>query len=391
MDFNFSEETELFRKKIRQFVQEDVESVAMQIEEEDKIPEGIYKKSQELGLFGLNIPKEYGGHGLNMVDKCAIYEELGQTHNGFTTLVCAHTGIGTSGIVQLGNDEQKKKYLPKLASGEWIGAFCLTEPEAGSNATNLSTTAVKKDDKYIINGMKHYITNGPIANVYTVMAITDPERGAKGITSFIVEKDTPGFRIGKIDDKMGMRGTYTSELIFENVEVPEENVLGEVNQGYVNALKILSTGRAGLAARNLGSSEKLLNHCLNYVLEREQFGKPLFDQQVIQHKLADMAVEIEALRALTYRTAWQADQGNKVIKEAAIAKLFGSEVYGRIADTAVQIHGGKGYMKEYPIERYYRDARIARIYEGTSEIQRNIIASQLQKEVKQNEKVGGKR
>ncbi|WP_087972039.1 acyl-CoA dehydrogenase family protein [Oceanobacillus rekensis] len=380
MDFNFSQEIETFRKKVRRFVQEDVESVAMQIEEENKISEDIYKKSQELGLFGLNIPKEYGGHGLNMVDKCAIYEELGQTHNGFTTLICAHTGIGTSGIVQLGNEEQKKKYLPKMASGEWIGAFCLTEPEAGSNATNLSTTAVKEGSKYILNGMKHYITNGPIASVYTVMAVTDPEKGAKGITSFIVEKDTPGFRVGEIDDKMGMRGTYTSELIFENVEVPEENVLGEENQGYVNALKILSTGRAGLAARNLGSSEKLLEHCLDYVFEREQFGKPLFDQQIIQHKLADMTIEIEALRALTYRTAWQADQGDKVIKDAAIAKVYGSEVYGRVADAAVQIFGGKGYMKRYPIERYYRDARIARIYEGTSEIQRNIIASQLKKE-----------
>ena len=383
MDFSFSEEIELLRKKVRKFVQEDVESVAMQIEKEDKIPEDIYKKSQELGLFGLNIPKEYGGYGLNMVDKCVIYEELGQTHNGFTTLVCAHTGIGSSGIVQLGNKEQKQKYLPKMASGEWIGAFCLTEPEAGSNATNLSTTAVKKGNKYIINGMKHYITNGPIASVYTVMAVTDPEKGAKGISSFIVERDTPGFRIGNIDDKMGMRGTYTSELIFENVEVPEENLLGEENQGYVNALKILSTGRAGLAARNLGSSVKLLKYCLDYVFEREQFGKPLFEQQVIQHKLADMTVEIEALRSLTYRTAWQADQGNKVIKEAAIAKLYGSEVYGRIADTAVQIFGGKGYMKQYPIERYFRDARIARIYEGTSEIQRNIIASQLKKESKQ--------
>ncbi|PTL37763.1 acyl-CoA dehydrogenase family protein [Alkalicoccus saliphilus] len=380
MDFNSNPEIEEFRKEVRKFVQEEVEGAAMQIEKEDKIPDYIYKRSQELGLFGLNIPKEYGGHGLNMVDKCTIYEELGQTHNGFTTLIAAHTGIGTSGIVELGNEQQKKKYLPKMASGEWIGAFCLTEPEAGSNATNLKTTAQKKGDKYIINGMKHYITNGPIAGVYTVMAVTDPEKGAKGISSFIVERDTPGFRVGNIDDKMGMRGTYTSELIFDNVEVPEENLLGEENQGYVNALKVLSTGRAGLAARNLGSSVKLLDHCLDYVFTREQFGKPLFDQQVIQHKLADMTVEIEALRALTYRTAWQADQGKKVIKEASVVKLYGSEVYGRIADTAVQIFGGKGYMKEYPIERYYRDARIARIYEGTSEIQRNIIAAQLKKE-----------
>lgn len=384
MDFNSNPELEDFRKEVRKFVQEEVESVAMQIEEENDIPQHIYEKSQEMGLFGLNIPKEYGGHGLNMVDKCTIYEELGQTHNGFTTLIAAHTGIGSAGIVAMGNESQKKKYLPKMAKGEWIGAFCLTEPEAGSNATNLKTTAVKKGDKYVINGLKHYITNGPIASVYTVMAVTDPEKGPKGITSFIVERDTPGFRVGKIDNKMGMRGTNTSELIFEDVEVPEENVLGEKNQGYVNALRILSTGRAGLAARNLGSSEKLLEHCLDHVFEREQFGKPLFDQQVIQHKLADMAVEIEALRALTYRTAWLADQGEKVIKEASVVKLFGSEVYGRIADSAVQIFAGRGYMKQYPIERYFRDARIARIYEGTSEIQRNIIATQLKKDRQAN-------
>ncbi|WP_059103495.1 acyl-CoA dehydrogenase family protein [Shouchella shacheensis] len=390
MDFNFSEDIELLREGVRKFVKEEVENAAMEIEETNEIPERIQEMTKEMGLFGLSIPEEYGGLGLDMVGKCAIYEELGKTHNGYTTLVGAHTGIGSVGIVELGTEEQKQKYLPKMATGEWIGAFALTEPSAGSNAANVKTTAVKKGDNYIINGSKHYITNGLDGHVFTVMAVTDPEKGAKGITSFIVEKGFPGFRVGAIEEKMGLRGSHSVELFFEDMEVPKENVLGEEGQGYINALKILANGRAGLAARNLGSCERLLEHCMDYVFEREQFGKPIFEQQVIQHKLADMAMEIEALRALTFRVAWMTDQNKQIIKEAAIAKLYGSEVYNRVADVAVQIHGGLGYMKEYPIERYYRDARITKIYEGTSEIQRNIIASQLEKEAKKAGKAGVK-
>lgn len=380
MDFRLPEEIQMLQSTVRDFVYNVVDPRAQEIEEKDEVPQEILQQCRELGLFGLSIPEEYGGLGLNMVGKVAIYEELGKTINGFTTIIGAHTGIGTVGIVEMGTEEQKNRYLPRMASGEWIGAFALTEPSAGSNAANLKTQAVRKGDRYILNGSKHYITNGNIAHVFTVMASTDPSKGARGITSFIVEKDFPGFRIGKVEKKMGLHGSHTVELIFEDCEVPAENVLGEEGSGYINALKILANGRAGLAARNLGSCEKLLELSVDYAMQRVQFGKPIFEQQIIQHYLAEMAMQIEALRSFTYRVAWMIDQGEQVIKEAAMLKLMGSEVYNQVADKAVQIHGGLGYMADYPIERYYRDARITKIYEGTSEIQKNIIASQLKKE-----------
>ncbi len=380
MDFQFNEDIQALKKGVGKFVQEEVEPVAMQIEEENEIPEHIIEMTKELGVFGISIPEEYGGLGLDMVGKCAIYEELGKTHNGYTTLVGAHTGIGTVGIVELGTEEQKQKYLPKMATGEWIGAFALTEPSAGSNAANLKTTAVKKGDKYILNGSKHYITNALDAHVFTVMAVTDSTKGAKGITSFIVEKDFSGFKIGKVEEKMGLRGSHSAEIFFEDMEVPEENVLGEEGMGYINALKILANGRTGLAARNLGSCVKLLEHSIDYSMEREQFGKPIYEQQAVQHMMADMSTEIETLRATTYRVAWMTDNGKRVVKDAAIAKYYASEVYNRVADLAVQVHGGIGYIKEYPIERYYRDARITKIYEGTTQIQKNIIASELKRQ-----------
>lgn len=380
MNFEFSDDILALKKVVNKFIQEEVEAVAMQIEQEDRIPDHIMELTKEMGLFGLSIPEEYGGLGLDMVGKCAIFEEIGKTHNGYTTLVGAHAGIGSVGIVELGNEAQKQKYLPKMASGEWIGAFALTEPSAGSNAANLKTTAVRKGDKYIINGSKHYITNAVEGHIFTVMAVTDPTKGAKGITSFIVEKDFPGFQVGKVEEKMGLRGSHSAELFFEDMEVPVENVLGEEGMGYVNALKILTNGRAGLAARNLGSCVKLLDHSMQYALEREQFGKPIFEMQAVQHMLADMATEIETLRSLTYRVAWMADQGQRILKEAAVAKYYGSEVYNRVADLAVQVHGGIGYIKEYPIERYFRDARITKIYEGTSQIQKNIIAAELKRQ-----------
>ncbi|MEK3800367.1 acyl-CoA dehydrogenase family protein [Peribacillus sp. FSL H8-0477] len=380
MDFKVDAELEEMRKNIRHFIDHTVDPLGDQIEREDDIPEHIMKMSKEIGLFGLSIPEEYGGLGIGMVGKCVMYEEIGRTHNGYTTVIGCHTGIGSVGIVEMGTEAQKQKYLPRMATGEWTGAFALTEPSAGSNATALKTTAVKKGDKYIINGSKHYITNAPIADVFTVMAITDQTKGAKGITSFIVEKGTKGLIIGKTEEKMGLRGSHSSEVFFEDCEVPVVNVLGVEGQGYVNALKILANGRAGLAARNLGSSQKLLELSLKYAHERVQFGKPIVEQQIIQHYLAEMALDIEALRSMTYRVAWMVDEGMNVIKEAAMIKLLGSEIYNRIADKAVQIHGGLGYIKEYPIERYYRDARITKIYEGTSEIQKNIIAGQLMKQ-----------
>ncbi|MDQ0884492.1 acyl-CoA dehydrogenase family protein [Peribacillus sp. V2I11] len=382
MDFRINEEIEVMKRSIRDFVQTEVEAVAMQIEEEDKIPARIIEMSKELGLFGLSIPEEYGGLGIGMVGKCALYEEIGATHNGYTTLIGAHTGIGTVGIVEMGNEAQKQKYLSDMAAGERIGAFALTEPSAGSNATNLKTTAVKKGDRYILNGTKHYITNATEADVFTIMAVTDPSKGAKGITSFIVEKDFPGFQIGTVEKKMGLKGSHSAEVILEDCEVPVENVLGVEGQGYVNALKILTNGRAGLAARNLGSCQKLLDMSAEFAQQRVQFNVPIIEHQAVAHMLAEMAMEIEALRSFTYRVAWMVDEGMKVIKEAAMLKLFGSEVYNRVADKAVQVHGGIGYIADYPIERFFRDARITRIYEGTSEIQKNIIAGQLKQQYK---------
>lgn len=380
MNFKLDEDIQFLKRNVRDFVQNEVEKVAMQIEEENKIPEHIVEMSKEMGLFGLSIPEEYGGLGIGMVGKCALYEEIGATHNGYTTLIGAHTGIGTVGIVEMGNEEQKKKYLPDMAAGNRIGAFALTEPSAGSNATNLKTTAVKKGDKYILNGTKHYITNATEADVFTVMAVTDPSKGAKGITSFIIEKDFPGFHVGAVEKKMGLRGSHSAEIIMEDCEVPVENVLSAEGQGYVNALRILTNGRAGLAARNLGSCQKLLDLSAVYAKERVQFQVPIIEHQAVAHMLAEIAVDIEALRSFTYRVAWMVDEGQKIIKEAAMLKLFGSEVYNRVADKALQIHGGIGYISDYPIERFYRDARITRIYEGTSEIQKNIIAGQLNKE-----------
>ncbi|PWA09216.1 acyl-CoA dehydrogenase [Pueribacillus theae] len=379
MDFQLDEELLALKQTVKDFVYNTVDPRADEMEKKDYVPKEIMDMSKEMGLFGLSIPAEYGGLGIGMVGKVAIYEELGKTINGYTTLIGGHTGIGTVGIVEMGNEEQKQKYLPKLASGEYIGAFALTEPSAGSNASNIKTTAVRKGDKYILNGSKHYITNGNIADVFTVMAVTDPSKGAKGITSFIVEKDFPGFMVGNVEQKMGLHASQSVELFFEDCEVPVENVLGEEGQGYVNALKILANGRAGLAARNLGSCVKLMELTLKHAMEREQFGKPIFEQQVIQHYFAEMDLDIETLRSMTYRVAWMVDQKMNVIKEAAMVKLLGSEVYCRIADQAVQIHGGIGYMSDYPIERYYRDARITKIYEGTSEIQKNIIAAQIKK------------
>ncbi len=382
MEQVLTKDIQQLKQGIRDFIENEVEPHASLIEETDEIPQDILGKSKEMGLFALSIPEEYGGLGIGMVGKCAVLEEVGRTINGYTTVIGGHTGIGSVGIVDLATEEQKQKYLPKMASGEYIGAFALTEPSAGSHAFNLKTTAVKKGDRYILNGSKCYITNAGLADVFTVMAVTDPSKGPKGITSFIVEKNFPGFILGNKEKKMGLHGSHTYEIFFEDCEVPEENVLGEVGQGYVNALKILANGRAAMAARNLGSADKLLDMSLDYAHMRIQFGKPIFEQQIIQHYLAEMATEIEALRALTYHVASLVDQGKNVIKEAAMVKLLGSETYNRVADKAVQIHGGMGYISEYPIERYYRDARITRIYEGTSEIQKNIIAAQLHRKYK---------
>ncbi|MCO0598773.1 acyl-CoA dehydrogenase family protein [Peribacillus butanolivorans] len=378
MTITLTKEMLQMKNMIRNFVEKEVEPYAQQIEEEDAIPQHLVEKSKELGLFGISIPEQYGGIGLNAVVKATVLEQLGRTHNGFVSLISAHTGIGSTGLVKLASEHLKNKYLPEMAAGNKIAAFALSEPGAGSDATNLATSAVKKGDYWVMNGTKHFITNGPIADVYTVFALTDKEKGAKGgITAFLIERDFPGLTVGKKDKKMGLRGSYTSQVIFEDCIIPDENVIGEVGMGYMSALKILGEGRVGLAARAVGSCGKLIELSAKYAKERIQFGKPIADNQAIQWMLADMATETEAARALTIMAAQKIDEGKKVIKEASMAKLFASDVFNRVADKAVQIHGGMGYMAEYPVERFYRDARITKIYEGTNEIQRLIIARNI--------------
>ncbi|MDM5358300.1 acyl-CoA dehydrogenase family protein [Peribacillus sp. ACCC06369] len=381
MTITLTKEMQQMKEMIRNFVEREVEPYAIQIEEEDAIPQHLVEKAKDLGLFGISIPEQYGGIGLNAVGKATVLEQLGRTHNGFVSLISAHTGIGSTGLVKLASEHLKNKYLPEMAAGNKIGAFALSEPGAGSDATNLATSAEKKGDYWVMNGTKHFITNGPIADVYTVFALTDKDKGAKGgITAFLVERDFPGLTVGKKDKKMGLRGSYTSQVIFEDCIIPEENVIGEVGMGYISALKILGEGRVGLAARAVGSSGKLIELSAKYAKERIQFGKPIADNQAIQWMLADMATETEAARALTMMAAQKIDEGKKVIKEASMAKLFASDVFNRVADKAVQIHGGMGYMAEYPVERFYRDARITKIYEGTNEIQRLIIARNVLEE-----------
>jgi acyl-CoA dehydrogenase len=363
--------------QIGRFIRSEVDPRSREIEESDAIPPDVVEKARGIGLFGLTIPEEYGGIGLDLGGKCAVEEEMGKTNYGFATLIGNHTGISTAGIVALGNEAQKRKYLPKMASGEWIGAFALTEPQAGSDPASLRTRAERKGDRYILNGEKIFITNAIVANVFTVMAITDSSKGIKGISAFILERGFKGFGIGKNELKMGMHGCSTAPLSFEDCEVPAENLLGGEGLGYIQAMKTLTNGRVTVSARCLGMMDKLIAQCVEYMKVRTQGGKRLADHQGLQWMLADMSVARDAARGLTYRAIETILRGGRGTMEASAAKLFSTEALGKVVDCAVQIHGGMGYMREMGIETTYRDARIVRIYEGTSEIQRNIIAGQL--------------
>lgn len=366
--------------EIRRFIRAEVDPRSREIEENDAIPEALVQGAREIGLFGLTIPEEYGGIGLDLGGKCAVEEEMGKTNYGFATLIGNHTGISTAGIVALGNAQQKQTYLPKMASGEWIGAFALTEPQAGSDPAALRTRAVKKGDRYILNGEKIFITNAVVANVFTVMAITDPSKGIKGISAFIVERGFPGFSVGRNELKMGMHGCSTAPLAFSDCEVPAANLLGGEGLGYIQALKTLTAGRVTVSARCLGMMDKLIAQCVEYMKVRTQGGRKLAEYQGLQWMLADMSVARDAARGLTYRAIETLLRGERGTIEASTAKVFSTEALAKVVDCAVQIHGGMGYMRELGIETTYRDARIVRIYEGSSEIQRNIIAGQLLKD-----------
>jgi acyl-CoA dehydrogenase len=338
---------------------------------------------RELGLFGLTIPEEYGGLGVTMEEEVTLAFELGRTSPAFRSLIGTNNGIGSSGLVIDGTEAQKQKYLPRLASGEIIGSFCLTEPESGSDAASLRTTAIKDGDTYVLNGTKRYITNAPQAGIFTVMARTDPEnKRSGGISAFIVESDTPGITLGKIDKKMGQKGAHTCDVIFDNCVVPADALIGGVEGvGFKTAMKVLDKGRLHIAAASTGAATRMLDDALRYAVERKQFGQPIANFQLIQAMLADSKAEIYAAKSMVLDASRLRDDGKDVVTESSCAKMFATEMCGRVADRAVQIHGGAGYIADYGIERFYRDVRLYRLYEGTTQIQQIIIARNMIKEV----------
>ncbi|NWJ45079.1 MAG: acyl-CoA dehydrogenase family protein [Chloroflexi bacterium] len=384
MDFNLPEELIELKKSVREFVGNELLPIQQQVEKEDKIPDEVLKKMASLGYFGFPFPEKYGGVEIGYLGYCLALEELGRANAAYSNIIGAHTSIGSSSIYYGGNEAQKQKYLIPLAEGKKLAAFGLTEPGAGSDAAGIRTTAYKKGDHYYINGQKIWITNGPYADVVVVYASTDKTLGPKGVSAFIVEKNFPGFVVGKTDEKMGLKGSHTCTLYFEDCEVPEENRIGPEGTGFYTAMKTLDGGRITLAAGAVGAAQALLDLSVKHATERVQFGKPIGANQAIQWMLADMEVEIHAARLMTYHAAWKLDNGQRVSHEAAMVKVYASEMANRVADKALQIHGGLGYMQEYSIERAYRDARILRIYEGTSEVQRMIIAEDLLKAVRKD-------
>ena len=367
---------------IRNFVNDQLVPMEHWVAEHDRLPEEIIEQMRELGLFGLTIPEEYGGLGVTMEEEVTLAFELGRTSPAFRSLIGTNNGIGSSGLVIDGTEAQKQKYLPRLASGEIIGSFCLTEPESGSDAASLKTTAIKDGDTYIINGTKRYITNAPQAGVFTVMARTDPQnKRSGGISAFIVESDTPGITLGKIDKKMGQKGAHTCDVIFDNCVVPADALIGGVEGvGFKTAMKVLDKGRLHIAAASTGAATRMLNDALNYAVERKQFGQPIASFQLIQGMLADSKAEIYAAKSMVLDAARLRDEGKDVVTESSCAKMFATEMCGRVADRAVQIHGGAGYIADYGIERFYRDVRLYRLYEGTTQIQQVIIARNMIKE-----------
>ncbi|MGH2492621.1 MAG: acyl-CoA dehydrogenase family protein [Candidatus Limnocylindria bacterium] len=377
MDFSIPREWEQLTGAVHEFTKQEIEPIWRQIEDEDEIPAAVLAKAGELGLFGLTIPDEYGGLGLPMLAKALVYQELGRTHAGFVSIIGTHCGIGTTAIVNLGSDEQKRAYLPKLATGEWIGAFALTEPGAGSDAASIATTATKRGDHWVLSGTKHFITNARVAKVFTTFAVTDKSKGSKGISAFIVPREAKGFSISRFQPTMGLRGSHVAELVFDDCEIPAENLLGPEGLGYTTALKTLAQGRVGIGARCVGASERCIELSVDHAKQRKQFGKPIAEFQLIQGHLAEMAAETAAAKMLAYWAASLIDAGQPARREAAMTKLICTETYGRVVDKAVQIHGGMGYCKDVQVEHFYRDARITRIYEGTSEIQKLIIARDL--------------
>lgn len=368
---------------VSRFVRERLVPAEEIVAETDEIPEDIVRDMKEIGLFGLTIPESYGGLGLTMEEESLVMFEMGKTSPAFRSLFGTTVGIGSQGILMDGTEEQKEAYLPRLATGEIIASFALTEPEAGSDAASLRTTAVRDGDDYIINGTKRYITNAPHAGIFTLMARTNAQdKGAGGVSAFIVEANTPGITIGKYDRKMGQRGAHTSDVIFENCRVPARNIIGgQEGKGFKTAMKVLEKGRIHIAAIAVGVAERMLDDALRYAVERKQFGQRIADFQLIQAMLADSKAELYAARCMVIDAAQRRDRGENVGTEASCCKMFATEMCGRVADRAVQIFGGAGYMAEYGIERFYRDVRLFRIYEGSTQIQQIVIARNMVKAI----------
>jgi acyl-CoA dehydrogenase len=377
MNLVFTEEQQMMQKMVRDFAQKEIAPAIEHMEEKEEFPRHLIKKMAELGLMGIPIPEEYGGAGMDFTSYIIAINELSKVSATIGVILSVHTSVGTNPILYFGNEEQKKKYIPKLARGEYLGAFGLTEPSSGSDAASLKTRAVKQGDHYVLNGSKIFITNAGVADVYIVFASTEPDKGSYGISAFIVDKDTPGFSVGKKEKKMGLNGSNTCEIVFEDARVPAENLLGNEGEGFKIAMSNLDVGRIGIAAQSLGIAEAALDYATNYAKERKQFGKPIGANQGLGFKLADMATEVEAAKLLTYRAADLKTNNLPCGKEASMAKLFASETAMKSAIEAVQVFGGYGYTKEYPVERLFRDAKVCQIYEGTSEIQRIVLSKHL--------------
>ena len=370
------ETLDLLLDTVRRFVRERLIPNEHRVADEDAIPEEIVAEMRELGLFGLSLPEAYGGLGLTMEEEVSVAFELARTSPAFRSLIGTNNGIGSQGIVIDGTEAQKERWLPRLARGELVGSFALTEPGSGSDASSLSTTARREGDVYVLDGTKRFITNAPEAGIFTVMARTNPaDKGAGGISAFVVERGTPGLSLGTPDRKMGQRGAHTCDVIFERCRVPADNLIGgREGVGFKTAMKVLDKGRLHIAAVCVGAAERMLDDALHYALERKQFGRPIAEFQLVQAMLADSRAEIFAAHSMVVDAARRRDAGEDVAMEAACCKLFASEMCGRVADRAVQIHGGAGYIADYAIERFFRDVRLFRIYEGTSQIQQLVIA-----------------
>ena len=379
MEFNVPKTHELFRQMIREFVENEVKPIAAEVDEEERFPIETVEKMAKIGIMGIPIPKEYGGAGGDNLMYAMAVEELSKACATTGVIVSAHTSLGTWPILKFGNEKQKQKYLPKMASGEWIGAFGLTEPNAGTDAAGQQTMAVQDPEtgEWILNGAKIFITNAGYAHVYVVFAMTDKSKGLKGISAFIVEANTPGFSIGKKEMKLGIRGSATCELIFENCRIPKENLFGDKGKGFKIAMMTLDGGRIGIASQALGIAAGALEEAINYAKERKQFGRSLAQFQNTQFQIANLDVKVEAARLLVYKAAWRESNNLPYSLDAARAKLFAAETAMEVTTKAVQIFGGYGYTREYPVERMMRDAKITEIYEGTSEVQRMVIAANV--------------